>query len=138
MQEISFSIPLSGTIRIEENSITVTVNRAETIINYEKPVEKEKRLVLAKGRTIFDVLLEAVQSLVKSTGENRFTTTSLYREVIGKYPGLKRNSWTAHVVASSPNHTSYRYYGTKRDYFTYLGNGTYELNTKYLNNKDRG
>lgn len=136
MQEISFSIPVSGTIRIGDNTITITVNRAETIINFEKPEEKEEHLVLAKGRTIFDVVLEAAQSFIKSNGENRFTAASLYREVIGKYPGLKRNSWTAHMIASAPNHPSYRHYGSRRDYFEYLGNGTYNLVPKYLTAND--
>src|SRR4030042_5400312 len=99
MQEIPFSIPVSGVIRIDENTITITVNRAETIVTFKKP-EEPLRLVLPKGHTIFDVVLEAAQTVVKS-GQERFNAATLYREVIGKYPALKRNSWTSHIIAAS-------------------------------------
>jgi hypothetical protein len=45
---------------------------------------------------------------------------------------MKRNSWAGHVIASAPNHPSYNHFATKKDYFRYLGNGTYKLEDRYL------
>jgi len=130
MQEIPFSIPVSGVVRIDEGSITITINRAETTINFEPP-KKEKRISLEKGRTLFDIVLETAQELVRRTKENRFSAVKLYGVAMERYPTLKRNSWTSHVIASAPNHTSHKHYGSRRDYFRYLGDGAYSLNSKY-------
>jgi len=130
MQEIPFSIPVSGVVRIDEGSITITINRAETTINFEPP-KKEKRISLEKGRTLFDIVLETAQELVRRTKENRFSAVQLYGVAMERYPTLKRNSWTSHVIASAPNHTSHKHYGSRRDYFRYLGDGAYSLNSKY-------
>ncbi|MFC1869937.1 hypothetical protein ACFLYE_01545 [Chloroflexota bacterium] len=132
MKEIPFSIPVSGIVRFDEGSITITINRAETTIVFEPPFQKQKRISLEKGRTLFDVLLETAQELVRNTGKNRFSGAQLYGVALRRYPDLKRNSWTAHVIASAPNHTSQKHYGARRDYFRYLGDGTYSLDIKYL------
>ena len=137
MQEISFSIPVSGVIRIEEGIITVTVNRAETAISFEREEEKPAAPVPEKGKTIYDVVLETAQNLVEGDPKKRFTAADLYHEVIKTYPGFKRNSWAAHVMASAPDHPSYKHYPAKRDYFDYLGNATYRLNSKYLKKEGR-
>jgi len=132
MQEIPFSIPVSGVVRIDEGSITITINRAETTISFEPPLRKPERLSLEKGRTLFDIVLETAQELVKETSENRFSAAQLYGVAMERHPSLKRNSWAAHVIASAPNHTSHKHYGARRDYFRYLGDGTYSLDVKYL------
>jgi hypothetical protein len=131
MQEITFSIPVSGIIRIDEGSITVTVNRAETAISFE-PQQKQQRISLEKGRTLFDIILETAQELVRSTEENRFSAAQLYGVALERIPTLKRNSWGSHVIASAANHPSQKYYGSKRDYFRYMGDGTYSLKDMYL------
>ena len=132
MQEIPFSIPISGVVRIDEGSITITINRAETIISFEPTPVKKERISLEKGRTLFDVVLETANELVSRTNENRFSAAQLYGVALERYPALKRNSWGAHVVASAENHPSQRYYGSKRDYFRYLGDGIYSLKDMYL------
>ena len=131
MQEISFSIPVAGFIRVSENSITIVVNRAETTVIFEPAVKKEVRIILAKGETLFDVLLETAKKYVEANKQDRFSAAQLYHEAIRRYPDLKRNSWGAHVIASSPNHRSQKHYGTRRDYFNYLGKGMYTLNPQY-------
>jgi hypothetical protein len=136
MQEISFSIPVSGTIKIDNNRITIIVNRAETTINFEPIPSKEERISLGKGQTVFDIVLNTARRLVKSDFEKRFSAADLYHEALGRYPSLKRNSWAAHVIASAPNHPSHKHYATKRDYFNYIGAGTYNLNHEYLPNDD--
>jgi hypothetical protein len=132
MQEIPFSIPISGVVRIDEGSITITINRAETAISFEPAFQKHKRISLEKGRNLFDIVLETAQELVRMTKKNRFSAAQLYGLALERYPTLKRNSWVSHVVASAPNHTSYKHYGTKKDFLRYLGNGTYNLKDMYL------
>ena len=131
MQEIPFSIPVSGVVRIDEGSITITINRADTTISF-KPPQKQERISLEKGRTVFDIVLETAQELVKRTNGNRFSAAQLYNIALESIPTLKRNSWGSHVIASAANHPSQRYYGSKRDYFRYLGDGTYSLKGTYL------
>lgn len=136
MQEISFSIPVSGTIRIGEGSITVTVNRAETVINFEPIKKKEERISLEKGRTMFDIVLDAARQVSKRSDTGQFSAAELYHEALEKYPNLKRNSWTSHVIASAPNHPSYKHYISRRDFFSYGQNGRYRLNPRYLAEDD--
>jgi len=131
MQEIPFSLPVSGVIKIEEGSIIITINKAETIISFQPP-QKQERISLGKGRNMFDIVLEVAQELIRRTKENRFSAAQLYGVALERYPELKRNSWVSHVVASAPNHSSYQHFGTKRDYFRYFGNGSYSLNLKYM------
>ncbi len=132
MKEIPFSVPISGVVRVDEGSITITINRAETTISFEPPLQKQQRISLEKGRTLFDIVLETAQELVETTDENRFSAAQLYRVAMERRPALKRNSWAAHVIASAPNHTSHKHYGARRDYFRYLGDGTYSLDVRYL------
>ena len=132
MREVAFSIPMSGLIRVDQNTITIVVNRAETTITYELPSDK-KRISLEKGTTIFDIVLRTAKDFVRSNKENRFSAAALYYEAVKTYPDLKRNSWNSHIVACAPNHSSHHNYGVKRDYFRYLGDGTYQLSDKYLN-----
>ena len=132
MQEISFSIPLSGVIRIDEDSITVTVNRAETIIHLEPKPKKEGRISLERGQTMFDLVLDAARNVIREKDVNQFSAAELYHEVLRQHPGVKRNSWTSHVIACAPNHPSFRHYTSKRDYFSYIGPGLYRLNDRYM------
>jgi len=132
MKEISFSIPVSGVVRINENSITITVNKAETTIGFEPPPQKGARISLEKGKTMFDIVLDTARKLVERSDENRFSAAALYHEALDNYPNLKRNSWTSHVVACASNHPSQKHYNSRRDYFRYLGDGAYSLNDRYM------
>ena len=127
MQEVAFSIPVSGVVRIEGNSIVIMVSKAETSVSFEPLLQKKKRISLEKGRT-----LEAAQEWVKRTNENQFSAAQLYSIALEKIPDLKRNSWGSHVVACAANHPSQKYYGSRRDYFGYLQDGTYRLKDQYL------
>jgi hypothetical protein len=131
MQEIPFSLPVSGVIKVDEDSIIITINGAETILNFQ-PSKKQERISLGKGRTVFDIVLETALQEIRRTKENRFSAAQLYGVALERYPELKRNSWVGHVIASAPNHSSHQHFGAKRDYFRYLGNGTYSLKNTYL------
>lgn len=131
MREVPFSIPVSGVIRIDGNSITIIVNRAETNISLPPDEERGKRLSLEAGKTIYDIILETAQEVVRRMGLNRFSGPELFHEAIGKYPQLKRNSFMARVIASTPDHPSYKHHKSNRDYFSRIGPGLYRLNDRY-------
>ena len=135
MKEIPFSIPLSGIIRIEDESLTVILNPADITLAMPK---SRTRMFLRKGETVFDIVLETAKRVVARKGTNRFSAAELYHEALKEHPDVKRNSWAGHVVASAPNHPSYNHFATRKDYFKYLGEGSYELNTAYLNNTRAG
>jgi len=132
MQEISFSIPVSGIVQIDEGSITVIVNRAETSISFESVKEEAGRLSLGKGRTLFDVILETAMEVVKGSVTEPFSAAELYHNALEKYPNLKRSTWNSHMIASAPNHPSYKHHGSHRDYFRYAGDGQYRIDPKYV------
>ena len=132
MQEIAFSIPVSGVVRIDKGLVTITINKVETNVSFEPIPLKQERISLEKGRTMFDIVLETAQELIDRENENRFSAANLYAVALERYPALKRNSWVSHVIASAGNHPSQKFYNSKRDYFRYLGNGTYRLKDIYL------
>jgi hypothetical protein len=131
MQELPFNISVTGTIRIEDKTLTVTINRSETTLDLETIPKSRGRISLKKGKTVFDIVLQAAQRVVEISQQNRFSAAEIYHKALEEYPDLKRNSWSGHVIASAPNHPSYDHFGTKKDYFRYLGNGMYKLESRY-------
>ncbi len=131
MKEIPFSVPVSGVVRINGNSITIIVNKAETNISLTPENQKGKHISLEPGQTLYDVILEVAREVVRKKGFNRFSAPELYQEALVKYPELKRNSFITRVIACTPNHSSYKHYVSKRDYLSYIGPGLYELNDEY-------
>jgi hypothetical protein len=132
MQEVSFSIPVSGTVKIDEGFISITVNRAETTISFEPEKDMVGRLSLGKGRTLYDVILETAIEVVKGSAMRTFSAAELYNNALKKYPKLRRNTWNAHMIASAPNHPSHKHHSSNRDYFRFAGDGQYRLDPKYI------
>lgn len=56
-----------------------------------------------------------------------FSPTDVVRKIQEKYPQVKENTIRAHVIALSPNHTSYKHYGGRHQVFFYLGNGRFRV-----------
>ena len=135
MREISFSIPVSGVIHIDGDVVTITVNKADTIVTLGPEVRLGGRISLESGKTMFDIILETAQEVVKQKGVNRFSPPELYHEALKSYPDLKKNSFMARVIACTPNHKSYKHHASKRDYLSYLGPGAYTLNDQYKEEK---
>ena len=129
MSEVAFSIPVTGTIRIQGNSLVIKVNEATINLKLDMPNEVGGKLKLERGKTLFDIVREIAKSWVAESGTSQFTAAQLYHEALDRYPelNLKRNSWGAHVIACAPDHPSYRNYTSKRSYFTYMGKGLYRL-----------
>jgi len=135
MREIPFSIPVLGVVRIDGDSVTIVVNRAETNISFSPEAGPGKRISLESGKTMYDIILGTAQEVVQRKGFNRFSAPELYYEALEKYPELKRNSFMSRVIACTPDHSSYKHYTSKRDYFSYIGPGLYRLNDEYVADK---
>ena len=131
MKEIPFSIPVSGVVRIDEESVIIIVNKTETSISLSPVPPSGKRFFRERGKTMFDLVLEVTRRVVKRKGVNRFSPPELYEEALKSYPDLKKNSFMARIIACAPNHNSYKYHASKRDYLSYLGPGVYTLNDQY-------
>ncbi len=131
MRELPFSIPISGVIRLDEDSITITVNRAETNISLETGAAPGKRISLEPGQTMYDLILEAAHEVIQQKGFNRFSAAELYAVAREKHPELKRGSFMSRVIASTPDHPSYKHHKSRRDYFSRIGAGLYWLNERY-------
>lgn len=133
--EIPFSIPVSGVILLDGNSITITVNKTETSISLDFGVRPRNRLSLEPGKTMYDIILEAAQDVVRKKGFNRFSAAEVYGEALNNYPQLKRNSFMSRIIASTPDHNSNKHYASKRDYFSHIGPGLYKLNEQYISDR---
>lgn len=136
MKEVPFSIPVSGVVRIDEDSVIIIVNKTETNISLFPVPPSGKRISLEPGKTMFDIILEAAREVVRKKGANRFSPPELYQEAREKYPQLRRNSFMARVIACTPNHSSYKHHVSRRDYLSYLAPGVYTLNDKYKVRQD--
>ncbi len=140
MPEVAFSIPVTGTIQIQGNSLVIKINESAITMKLDMADEVGGKLKLERGKTLFDILLEIAKSWVKESGNSQFTAAQLYHEALDRYPNLnlKRNSWGAHVIACAPNHPSYRNYTSKRNYFTYMGKGLYRLSAHVISGTSSG
>jgi len=134
MAEIAFSIPVTGTIRIQGNSLVIKINESAITMKLDVADEVGGKLKLERGKTLFDVVLEIAKHWVEESGTSQFTAAQLYHSALDRYPelNLKRNSWGAHVISSAPDHPSYGNYTSKRNYFTYMGKGLYRLNAHVI------
>ncbi len=136
MKEIPFSIPVSGVVRIDEDSVVIIVNKTETTISLSPVPPSGKRLFEEQGKTMFNVILEVSREVVRTKGANRFSPAELYQEALLKYPQLRRNSFMTRVIACTPNHNSYKHHVSTRDYLSYLAPGVYTLRDQYTKNED--
>ena len=134
MEELHFTIPISGTVNIDTGKITISVTRADTTLYFAATPVPEKRISLPKGETLFNVVLETARTLAQESGTGQFSASELYHKAQESYPTLKRNSFSSQVIACAPNHPSYKHYKTQKDYLVYSGNGKYRLSPTYTSN----
>jgi hypothetical protein len=137
MAEAAFSIPVTGTIQIEGNSLTVKIRESTITLKLEPEEKGQTKIALEKGKTLFDIVLESARTYVEETGISEFTAAEIFHLTRGRYPelNLRRNSWGAHVISSAPNHPSYHHYTAKRRYFRYLGKGRYSLDPNVISSE---
>jgi hypothetical protein len=135
MAEPVSTVTDNDVIRIEDNSLILTIGEYKLTLKIEGPEAKPiGRLQLGEGRTMFDLVLDAAMAFVKETGRREFGAADLFHTAKTRNSELdiRRNSWNSHVMSSTPNHPSYRHYTSHRDYFRYLGRGRYSLNPGLL------
>ena len=134
MSDVVFSIPVTGTIQIQGNSLVIKVNEATINMKIDMADEVGGKLKLERGKTLFDLVLDTAKAWVEEFRTSQFTAAQLYHSALDRYPelNLKRNSWGSHVISSAPDHPSYRNYTSKRNYFTYMGKGLYRLNAHVI------
>jgi len=135
MGEAIFTIPVTGTIHIQGDSLTIKIMESVLTIRIEgMNTETQKRLHLERGKTLFDLVFDAAQTYVEDTGANEFSAADLYHIAINKHSdlNLRRNSWGSHIVSCAPNHPSYHHHTARRRYFRYLGKGKYSLEPSLL------
>lgn len=130
MAEAVFSIPITGVIEVDGNTLIIKVKESTLTFKLVGALtDSHKRLQLKPGETLFDVVLESARTFMAETGEEEFSAADLYHVATTTHPelNLKQNTWNSHVVSSSPSHPSYRHYTAKRRYFRFLGRGKYSL-----------
>ena len=132
MQEIPFSIPLSGIVRINNGEITISVNRMETTLNFVVEATNARRILLDEGETLNDLALTVAKEIYSETGLNRFHPAELYHRALRKHAGIKRNSFLSRIVACTPDPPSNKYCGSRKDFFRYGGKGILMLNEQYM------
>jgi len=137
MEHFPFTLPISGTITIDDDKVTISVQPAQITMHVNGGQPSIGRFRRESGKTIYDIVLETAQRL-KREGENSFTAVQLYALAVMEHPYLKRNSWTSHVIASAPNHPSYKHYASHREYFDYAGQGKYRLKQRYWPDSEEG
>jgi hypothetical protein len=130
MAEATLSIPITVTVGILDNYLTVKVQESTLTVKIEgRETQDHGRLKLEPGKTLFDIVLDSAKILVTEFRASEFSAAELYHVAVDRYPelNLRRNSWSSHVVSSAPNHPSYDHYTARRRYFRYLGRGRYSL-----------
>ena len=137
MPELNFSITIHLSLTLKEDKASVNIKNVDlkpavVSLPYRLTSRDRKASPKTEKKTIHDILLQTAKKYVVDTGQNKFTGAKLFHLARLNRPGLKRNSFAAQVISAAPNHPSHRHYPNRKDYFTYLGQGYYKLNQKYL------
>ena len=138
MQKLNFSITINLSLTLKEDKASINIKNVDLIpavvslpvrLNSGDSIPQPKP---QKKKTVHDIILQTAKNCVVDAGQNKFTGAKLFHLALLNHPGLKRNTFAAQVIAAAPNHSSHRHYPNQKDYFTYLGNGYYKLNQRYL------
>lgn len=119
-----------GRIHLIVKDVTV---KPGTILLFAPPAGRSSRKKgraaagLNSGKTLHDIILETAQKLSKKTDGGEFSSMELYTFASKKYPSLNKKSFTTTVIASAPEHPSWKHYRNGRDYLVYVGRGRYRL-----------
>ena len=137
MNKLNFSLTLNLSLDLKEDSASIHVENVHLVpAVVSLPIRVDSRYKMGssgiKKKAIHDIMLETAKKYVLDSGQNKFTGAKLFNLALVRHPGLKRNTFAARVIAAAPNHPSHRHSSNRKDYFTYLGKGAYELNQKYL------
>jgi len=126
--DLPFSIPISGIIRFNGGSITITVNQSQ--VTLELPAEFGTQLARKKPGpriNLADMVLESALVLSHQRNTPRFTATELYHTALEKHPWVNRRSFLARVIGTAPDHSSFHHFKSQRRYLRYVGDGKFML-----------
>ena len=137
MRELKFSITINLSLTLTEDKASINIKNVDLIpavvpLPAPLPSRERKAPPQTEKKTIHDIMLQTAKKYVVDSGQNKFTGAKLFHLSRLNRPDLKRNSFAAQVISAAPNHPSHRHYPNRKDYFTYLGQGYYKLNQKYL------
>jgi hypothetical protein len=137
VKELNFSITINLALTLTEDKASINIKHVDlTPAVVPLPARlyyrDQKDTPKTQKKTIHDIILQTAKKYVVDSGQNKFTGAKLFHLSLLSRPGLKRNSFAAQVISAAPNHPSHRHYPNQKDYFTYLGEGYYKLNKKYL------
>ena len=137
MKDINFAITINLSLTLEEDKANISIKNVDlkpAIISLpiRLSAQEQPTTVEIKKKTIHNIVLETARKWISDTGLNEFAAADLLHLARETYPDLKRNTFSAQVIAAAPNHTSWEHYPNRKDYLIYLGNGKYKLDEKYL------
>ena len=136
MHKVNFSITINLSLDLKEDRANINIENIDLVPAVVSLPILDSRyrtdLPGTKKKTVHDIILQTAKKYVLESGQNKFTGAKLFNLSLVQHPGLKRNTFAARVIAAAPNHPSHRHSSNRKDYFTYLGKGFYELNQKYL------
>ncbi|MGD2186740.1 MAG: hypothetical protein PVI71_11465 [Desulfobacterales bacterium] len=137
MKPLHFSITINLSLRLKEDKASINienVNLVPAVVSLPVRLDSRNRAATPRTekKTIHEIILQTAKKYVLDSGQNEFTGAKLFNLSLVQHPSLKRNTFAARVIAAAPNHPSHRHSSNRRDYFTYLGKGSYKLNQKYL------
>jgi hypothetical protein len=137
MKPIDFSVTINFSLTLKDDKASINIKNVDLIpAVVSLPIRFKSRDGKAasknKKKTIHDIILQTAKKYVLDSGQNKFTGAKLFNLSLVQHPGLKRNTFAARVIAAAPNHPSHKHSSNRKDYFSYLGKGSYKLNQKYL------
>ncbi|XUX00739.1 MAG: hypothetical protein TUN42_01785 [Dehalogenimonas sp.] len=136
--ELLFSLPIMGTIKLNGENVTVSINRSE--INLELPADFIESLVRQKqtrpDMNLADIVLEAALTVSNQDNCAEFTASELFRVASQKHPNINKRSFWSRVIASAPSHPSFVHFKSQRHYLRYIGRGVYMLEPREVITSD--
>jgi hypothetical protein len=101
----------------------------------EEGTGSREHTVFEPGVSMFDILLESAREYIRRKTYNRFTVSQLYEIAKERYPSLNKRSFTTRLTAATPNHPSFKYHVSHKDFFSRVAPGIYSLENPYLPEK---
>ncbi|MBT8332319.1 MAG: hypothetical protein KJP06_08320 [Deltaproteobacteria bacterium] len=137
MKPLRYSITINLALTIKGDDASVRLENVDLIpsgVMLPDPDKssRQRARFKPKKKTTHDIILQTARKYVLDSGQNKFTGAKLFNLSLVRHPELKRNTFAAQMIAAASNHPSQRHYSNRKDFFTYLGKGSYRLKKKYL------
>ena len=70
MSEVAFSIPVTGTIRIQGNSLVIKINESAITMKLDMANDVGGKLKLERGKPVFDIVLDTADHWVEGVARS--------------------------------------------------------------------